>query len=146
MTIKTGCVTACCSGRRAVEGIVPYTFVPGSEPDADRRFGVVDPGVDLIVGSPVIKRAMGECPSIRVYPVINSGHLREIDKREVSARLPPASRKTDPYMQEDVLAVIPDPWDKILRYPVLAPSPLLATLPALYTILDRCHAIPRNYR
>ena len=60
---------------RAVESIIPYALVPRGKPNADGRFGIVDPAVDFPVVSPVIERAMGECPAIKVHPVIDPGNL-----------------------------------------------------------------------
>jgi hypothetical protein len=127
---------------RAVQCIIPYPLVPGSEPYADGRFGIVDPAVDLPVIGPVIERAVSKRSAIGIDPVIDAGHPGDIGKGKIPAGLSPASRKPDPDMPEDILAIIPDPRDEILRDPFLAPSPFLAAPAALQAILDVCHDIP----
>ena len=103
----------------------------------------MDTAVHFPVISPVIERAMGEGPAIRINPVIDPGNTREIRKGEIPAG-PPSSRNPYPDVPEDILAIIADPWDKILRYPFLSPSPLLAAFSALHAILGSGHTILRS--
>jgi len=124
---------------RAVEGIVPDTLVPWGKTNADCRFSIMDTAVHFPVISPVIEWAVGEGPAIRINPVIDPGNTREIRKGNIFAG-PPSSRKPYPDVPEDILAIIADPWDKILRYPFLSPSPLLAAFSALLAVLIRYHS------
>jgi hypothetical protein len=74
---------------------------------------------------------MGQCPAIRVGPVIDPEDTRQISFRDFPAVDPFPVREHYSDMLQDILTVREDPGEDILDHPVLAPPPLLAASAAL---------------
>lgn len=126
--------------RRAVQGIIAYSFVPWSETGTDCRLGLMDPGYAL--PSSARKKNGQDVRLLPPGPPSNKcGRSGEIPGGEIPAVRTLPVTEGDGDMPEDIGAVMGNPRDEILRYPRLVPAPLLAASPALPALLVLRHTI-----
>jgi hypothetical protein len=81
-----------------------------------------------------------------IYPIVNADNIGEILERNILSVAPFSIGKFQGNVHQDILAVLQYPRDDIFDYPLLAPSPFLATLTALLAVLvGRQEFSPGNY-
>ena len=98
----------------------------------------MDPAPDLSVLFPDEERAVPDLPAVHRDPVVDAGDMREIFKRNILPVLFCAVIEPYAYVLQDILAALRNPRDNIFDHSLLAPSPLLAALAALLTVLVGC--------
>lgn len=110
---------------------------PGFKSHADRRFGIVDPAVNLVVLTSLEEGARGEFFPAGIHPVVNTGNTLKVFRYKTCSSAGTAVSKADQDVVEDILPAPMNPGYKIFSNPFLVPPPLLAALSALSAVLGR---------
>ena len=116
---------------RAVQRIIPDSFLPWREPDADVGFGCVNSAIHLAVICPEEERTVRHYAAISINPIVNEDNKWEVFRYKIPSVTTFPIRKCNGNMVKDILPVGTYPRDKIFNNPFLAPPPLLTACTAL---------------
>lgn len=105
--------------------------VPGSIFPAYRRADIVDPTESPAILSSRQERTVPEPPAGRILPEPDLQDIWQIPCRNIGAAYLPVAVQVYRHMLQYILLILPDPRDKVINCPFLAPSPPLAAVPAL---------------